>query len=208
MQVIRARLKSNRFFEFANHWSTGTLEIFCILERLPQRSDSKRSTERIRWSCWRATRRGHGRRRRRVVTTTTTDRTDWQRQSSTSVHCLEDRGSPADNHVSRSASTPPSADECAGECPCNHQPGRKALHLLNRLLLHDTFITRTVTWSCKDDDAIKLIGTSSSAVAERPRDASCLSVASTLQCLERSLLLLTPSYFGFRFTNHHHHQIA
>ena len=119
MQVIRARLKSNRFFEFANHWSTGTLEIFCILERLPQRSDSKRSTERIRWSCWRATRRGHGRRRRRVVTTTTTDRTDWQRQSSTSVHCLEDRGSPADNHVSRSASTPPSADECASDSPCS-----------------------------------------------------------------------------------------
>ena len=47
------------------------------------------------------------------------------------------------------------------------------------------------------------VKTSSSAVAKRPRDASCLSVvsfvASIVQYLERSCVII--SYFGFKFTS-------
>jgi len=42
--------------------------------------------------------------------------------------------------------------------------------------------------------ASPLVCTSSSAITERPRDVLCLSVASRIQYLERSLLLVTSAY--------------
>ena len=62
-------------------------------------------------------------------------------------------------------------------------------------------------WSARATNSVQWrpleVKTSSSAVAKRPRDASCLSVvsfvASIVQYLERSCVMI--SYFGFKFTS-------
>ena len=59
-------------------------------------------------------------------------------------------------------------------------------------VLHVTFVQSMDDVTKTPANTWKLIQTSRTAVAERPRDASCLSVASIVQYIERN--------FRFRFT--------
>jgi len=58
------------------------------------------------------------------------------------------------------------------------------------MLPSSVFISKAVREECRHPFSSHPVSTSSCAVAKRPRDASCLSVVSTVQHIERSHLLL------------------